>query len=59
MGAKNKEYVNSNSRDARRGTYPVRQGPNQKGTVGEVGEEEDSWDEEGNTLGGLRGDQSF
>ena len=56
-----KEYVNSNSRDARKGNYPVRQGSTSKETVGEVGEEEEeeeNWGEEV-TLGGLRRDQGF
>ena len=59
--SKKKEYVNSNSRDARKGNYPVRQGANSRGTVGEVGEEEEEeedWGEEV-TLGGLRRDQGF
>lgn len=55
-----REYVNSNSRDARRGNYPVRSGPNAKPTVGEVAEDEDEerWAEQ-DTLGGLASDQSF
>ena len=60
MPTRTREYVNSNSRDARRGNYPVRSGPNAKPTVGEVAEDEDEegWGEQ-DTLGGLAADQYF
>ena len=56
---KSLDYVNCNSRDARKGNFPARQGAAGKGTVGEVGEDEgEDWDEEA-TLGGLRKDEGF